>query len=52
MRVCDTSGLHAPASLVERLARLRAEDIQDAEEERLGICSRVESALRSLTQRG
>ena len=52
LRVCDTSGVQAPASLVERLARLRAEDIQDAEEERLGIRSRVESALRSLTQRG
>ena len=51
LKVCNSSGMHAPVSLVERLARLRDEDVTDTPETPKGIRSRVESAIRSLTHR-
>ncbi|OHO30679.1 hypothetical protein HMPREF2656_11675 [Corynebacterium sp. HMSC034B08] len=51
LQVCNSSGMHAPASLVERLAMLCDEDVTDTPETPKGIRSRVESAIRSLTHR-
>ncbi|MBA1835501.1 anti-sigma factor family protein [Corynebacterium wankanglinii] len=67
LRVVDDSGVHAPASLVERLAGLRADDLAgetvgdarrgEAAREKLGrlgnaLQSSVQSSLSALKRRG
>lgn len=68
LRVVDDSGVHAPASLVERLAGLRADDFasdaegdsarrREAAREKLGrlgnaLQSSVQSSLSALKRRG